>query len=110
MALAEFLGEKLTNYVKSFPVQVNLLRLKERQGLVPARLIGAANATGDVLIFLDSHCECTEGWLEPLLSEVQSDYRRIACPVIDIISDNHFGYMKSFEFHWGAFNWNMLFR
>ena len=31
---------------------------------------GTAVATGKVLIFMDSHCEVTEGWLEPLLYEI----------------------------------------
>lgn len=42
--------------------KVKLLRLHERQGLVRARLNGAKNATGDVLVFLDAHCEVTKGW------------------------------------------------
>lgn len=34
----------------------------------------------------------------------------MACPVIDIISDDNFSYIKSFELHWGAFNWRLHFR
>lgn len=33
-----------------------------------ARLKGAENAVGDILVFLDAHCEVTKGWsVEKLL-------------------------------------------
>lgn len=41
---------------------VKIVHTKERSGLIRARLAGAKAATGDVLIFLDSHCEATEMW------------------------------------------------
>lgn len=50
------------------------------------------------------------GWLEPLLARVKEDRRNVICPVIDIISDDNFGYIKSFELHRGGFNWQLHFR
>jgi len=54
-------------------VPIRILRANERVGLTMGRLIGAKYAQGKVLIFLDSHCECTTGWIEPLLSRIVED-------------------------------------
>ena len=58
------LGEELElTIAKSWPDGiVKLVRARERQGLVRARLMGAAAATGAVLVFLDAHCEVNQQW------------------------------------------------
>jgi len=100
----KFLKEPLEKEIENIPVTVRLIHTEKRVGLIQARLLGARQATGDVLTFLDAHCECTKGWLEPLLHRIKENPRAVVCPVIDIINDDTFQYTKSFSLHWGAFN------
>ncbi|XP_051158579.1 polypeptide N-acetylgalactosaminyltransferase 13-like [Leptopilina boulardi] len=106
----EFLKTPLDEYVKNLTVPTYVLRSVKRVGLINARLLGANAAKGEVLTFLDAHCECTVGWLEPLLEAISKNRTRVVAPVIDIINDDTFSYVRSFELHWGAFNWDLHFR
>lgn len=61
------LHDQLDEYVKQYLPKVKIVRVPKRSGLIKARILGAAAATGDVLIFLDAHCEPNVNWLPPLL-------------------------------------------
>ena len=50
--------------------KVKVVHAKKREGLIRTRLLGAKHATGEVLIFLDSHVEANINWLPPLLGNV----------------------------------------
>jgi len=104
------LQTELEEYAAKLPVSVKIIRMPERSGLIRARLLGAENAVGSVLTFLDSHVECTEGWLEPLLSEVAKNRKAVVCPIIDVISDETFEYVTASDMTWGGFNWKLNFR
>lgn len=47
---------------------VRIVRTNERSGLIRARIAGAKAAVGDVLIFLDAHCEASPGWYVQIAS------------------------------------------
>ncbi|XP_066207061.1 polypeptide N-acetylgalactosaminyltransferase 15 [Saccopteryx leptura] len=86
---------------------VKLLRSNKRLGAIGARLLGATRATGDVLVFMDSHCECHPGWLEPLLSRIAGDRSRVVSPVIDVIDWKTFQYYPSKDPQRGVLNWKL---
>ncbi|XP_029445820.1 polypeptide N-acetylgalactosaminyltransferase 4 isoform X3 [Rhinatrema bivittatum] len=105
-----YLKSQLETYVSNVK-RVRLIRTNIREGLVRARLIGATFATGDVLMFLDCHCECVSGWLEPLLERIGENEAAIVCPVIDTIDWNSFEfYMQMGEPMIGGFDWRLTFQ
>ncbi|NXD83493.1 GALT1 acetylgalactosaminyltransferase, partial [Halcyon senegalensis] len=106
----DFLKRPLENYVKKLKVPVHVIRMEQRSGLIRARLKGAAASKGQVITFLDAHCECTVGWLEPLLARIKADRRTVVCPIIDVISDDTFEYMAGSDMTYGGFNWKLNFR
>ncbi|XP_076851638.1 polypeptide N-acetylgalactosaminyltransferase 3 [Brachyhypopomus gauderio] len=113
----ERLKGELEEYLKQLHV-VRVMRQPERKGLITARLLGASVATGDTLSFLDAHCECFHGWLEPLLARIAENYTAVVSPDITTIDLNTFEFMKPSpygqnhnrgNFDWGlSFGWEML--
>ncbi|XP_060042803.1 polypeptide N-acetylgalactosaminyltransferase 14 isoform X2 [Erinaceus europaeus] len=78
--------------------------------LVRSRIRGADFAKGPTLTFLDSHCEVNKDWLQPLLHRVKEDYKRVVCPVIDIINLDNFNYIETASELRGGFDWSLHFQ
>ncbi|KAL7016791.1 hypothetical protein ACKWTF_010137 [Chironomus riparius] len=106
----DHLREPLEVYMSQFS-KVKILRTEQRVGLIKARIHGTLAAKGQTLTFLDSHVECADGWLEPLLDRIAKDPNSVSSPVIDVIDDNTFAfsYQDDFGLQVGGFDWEMTF-
>ncbi|KAJ1519583.1 hypothetical protein ONE63_004858 [Megalurothrips usitatus] len=109
----EDLKGKLDDYITKFNGKVRLIRNKEREGLIRTRSRGAQEAHGEVIVFLDAHCEVNTNWLVPLLAPIYRDRTVMTVPVIDGIDHKTFEYRPVYQdgHHYrGIFEWGMLYK
>ncbi|CAK9300295.1 unnamed protein product [Gordionus sp. m RMFG-2023] len=106
------LGRPLDDYIKTLEqiTRIVIIRLRERSGIIRARLAGSRIAVGQVLTFLDAHCEVNDGWLEPLLSEIYDDKTKVVAPIIDAIDAHSFEYVPGNDLKIGGLDWFLNFR
>ncbi|CAF1553477.1 unnamed protein product [Rotaria magnacalcarata] len=106
----EEMGQRLDDYCEEhFGELVRILRAPTRLGLIKAKNYGARNATGDVVVFLDAHCEANTGWLEPLLYRIKQKRSAILCPSIDMVGEQNMGYSGTGFGSVGGFWWSLHF-
>ncbi|XP_074521365.1 N-acetylgalactosaminyltransferase 7-like [Halichoeres trimaculatus] len=110
------LKERLEDYIKQWNGLVKLVRNERREGLIQARSIGAKKATkGQVLIYLDAHCEVGTNWYAPLIAPISKDRTVCTVPLVDIISgqDYHIasqGGGDEDKLARGAWDWSMTWK
>ncbi|XP_070578357.1 N-acetylgalactosaminyltransferase 7-like isoform X2 [Ptychodera flava] len=110
----DHLKEQLEKYISMPPLLgvVKLIRCHQREGLISARVIGAKNASGKILIWLDAHCEVGYNWLPPLLMPIAENKTRIACPIVDVIDNMDFRLYAQGDgkLARGVFDWEFYYK
>ncbi|RCN52285.1 glycosyltransferase, group 2 family protein [Ancylostoma caninum] len=95
--------------IRGYTDKMKITRNDERQGLIRAKTLASRLATGDVLVFMDSHCEVTERWLEPLLAPIKENPKSVVLPIVDLINPFTFEYSKAMVSKSG-FEWDLTFK
>lgn len=93
--------------LKEISSKVRVLALKERHGLIRAKMKGVDIAKAPVIVFMEGHCIVNRGWLQPLLQRLVKNPRTLAMPGLDVIpQDNWYAYHKSGDVAW-RYEWNL---
>ncbi|CDF39182.1 Glycosyltransferase, family GT27 [Chondrus crispus] len=79
--------------LKKLDPRITILTNERREGVARCRMRGARAATGDVLVFIDSHIEMLSAtWLQHLLVPITENPRTLAAQTLDIINDMDWTY------------------
>uniref|UniRef100_A0A8C5LZM8 Polypeptide N-acetylgalactosaminyltransferase n=1 Tax=Leptobrachium leishanense TaxID=445787 RepID=A0A8C5LZM8_9ANUR len=106
----EHLKKCLEDYMLKLP-KVKIVRTKKREEIIRTRMLGATVAIGEVITFLDSHCEANVNWLPPFLDRISQNRKTIVCSMIDVVDHDHFGYeTQASDAMWGGFDWEMYYK
>lgn len=73
-------------------------------------MFGARQATGEVIVFLDSHMEVTVNWLPPLLEPIYFDPKTVCVPILDSFSPWTLEYELLGHGTRGGFDWGLVFK
>jgi polypeptide N-acetylgalactosaminyltransferase len=104
----QFLNSSFDAYVaEHFKGIGRVLHLKERVGLIQARMAGARVATSDVLLFSDAHTEATINYLPPLLDPISENYRVCTVPIEDALDVHTLEYPSPEPNYRAIFDWYM---
>jgi len=101
--------EKEYEDMKNLP-KVKVIQNHEREGCARSRLIGAKAATGDVLMFVDSHIEMISStWYQHLVLPIIEDPHTMSIQTIDIIDDTGTREYAKVGTSYGLFNDDFYF-
>ncbi|KAL5966248.1 Polypeptide N-acetylgalactosaminyltransferase 35A [Taenia solium] len=99
----------------SFEIQVSVIRNTVRQGLIRSRIIGANEASGEVLVFADSHIRFDKDWLKFLVLRLlhfeqfkSSSHLLVLSPFISAFTEDGQDYPAT-DYLRGGFDWDLNF-
>eukprot|EP00039_Didymoeca_costata_P029384 m.24449 g.24449 ORF g.24449 m.24449 type:complete len:719 (+) comp7608_c1_seq2:260-2416(+) len=107
-----YLPEHLDRLNAQLPeAKIRSVRREVHDGIVGARVRGAEEAAFPIIVFLDSHAEACDGWLEPLVYRIHEDRTRAVVPNIRGINIRTLDLLKgdSWPPARGFFNWRLSF-
>lgn len=81
-------------------------------GLIRAKSIGAQLSRGEIVFFLDAHCEVGYNWLPPLVTPIAHNRAAMTVPVIDGIDSEDFSIRPQYQgsLFRGIFEWGLLYK
>lgn len=101
---------------KAFPetdpnrIKISVIRTTQREGLIRAKMIGAAAATASHILFLDGHCKLGPNYAEHLLARsLAGTYRDIIVPVVIGVDASSFEFTATDGGKKMMFLWNFEF-
>jgi len=102
---------KFIDYVKNISPKIRYIK-QNREGFIRGRVKGIEATTAETFTVMESHAEVCDGWLEPLLWEIQVNPKTMANPVITQIHHHSFAFLLPvyqkmdynylFEMKWGT--------
>ena len=97
-------------FLRNYHEKIKVIRNEKREGLIRSRNIGAKQAVGHYLVFLDSHCEVNIGWLEPLMYKAEEFKGAVVSPILDVIDWKSLQYRSGSTKLKGGFDWSLQYK
>ncbi|KAH0483457.1 MAG: uncharacterized protein KVP18_003747 [Porospora cf. gigantea A] len=98
----------LRAYLRTLPEKVTVVRSSRRQGIAQTKLLGAKHSSGDYLVFVDSHVEFGDRWLEPLVARLRVEHTAVVFPESVMLSPVTLEPNTSFLRSPVGFQWKLL--
>lgn len=95
---------------KNFGAKVKMFRHAVQEGLIRTRMDAARKATGEVIVFFDSHMEVNVNWLPPLLEPIALNPNTVSVPILDSFSPYTLEYELLGHGTRGGFDWGLNFK